>query len=84
MALAQRLHGGLGERGFRMRTPPGNRSAIVAFEHGADPAQVARDLAEGRTVVSQRVDGTQIRVGVALFNTQAEIDRFLVLAERWA
>lgn len=83
VGLAGRLHRALAERGFSMRTPADNRSAIVAFEHGAGPDRVARDLAASNTDVSQRVDGTQLRVGVALFNTEAEIDRFVDLAERW-
>ena len=40
-----------------------------------------RHLAETKTQVSVRENGTQIRVSPALFNTSDDIDRFLTVAE---
>ncbi len=83
VGLAQRLHAGLTEQGYRVRTPPGNRSAIVAFEHGREEASVRAALEEANVRVSVREGGTQIRVGPALFNTGEEVERFLRLTDRW-
>ena len=84
VALANRLHAGLVDQGFRVLTPEGNRSAIVAFEHGQDPETVRRGMEQAGILASLREEGMQIRVGAALFNNAQEIDRFLELAVRWA
>jgi len=81
IALAQRLRSGLVERGFRVLTPPNNASSIVSFVHGGDPEVVRGSMEENGIQVSFREDGTQIRVGIALFNNAAEIDRLLEVAE---
>ena len=83
VALAHRLHSGLTERGFTVLTPAANRSAIVAFEHGIDSARVERDLQDAGVVAGLRVGGTQIRVGIALFNSNRDIERLLDVADRW-
>ena len=77
VGLAQRLHEGLVMQGYRVLTPGNNRSAIVAFEHGQDPQRVQAALDAANAKVSLREEGTQIRVGPALFNNRAEIERFL-------
>ena len=82
MALAQQLRSGLVERGFRVLTPPNNDSSIVSFVHGGDPETVRGIMEQNEIQVSFREDGTQIRVGIALFNNAAEIDRLLEVAER--
>ena len=81
VALAQRLQRGLRSLGFEVTTPEGNRSSIVAFRVGKAADQIARHLEDTRTRVSVREKGTQIRVSPALFNTEADIDRFLTVAE---
>jgi selenocysteine lyase/cysteine desulfurase len=79
--LAQRLHRGLRTLGFEVTTPEGNRSSIVAFRVQKPEDTIQRRLAETKTQVSVRENGTQIRVSPALFNTVDDIDRFLTVAE---
>ncbi len=81
VSLAHRLQHGLRTLGFDVTTPEGNRSSIVAFRINKAPEAVARHLADRKTQVSVREHGTQIRVSPALFNTDADIDRFLTIAE---
>jgi selenocysteine lyase/cysteine desulfurase len=79
--LARELRRGLLDLGFSVRTPAENGSSIVVFVHGKDP-RAARQLLERRNVkVSFREKDTQIRVGVALFNTREDVDGFLEAAE---
>ncbi len=84
VALAHRLHAGLTERGFNVLTPPGTQSAIVAFEHGGDPADIQQKVADEGIKLSFRENSEQIRVGPALFNNEQEIDAFLTATEGWA
>ena len=65
-----------------MVTPEGNRSSIVAFRITTPQDRVTQILADTKTAVSVRENGTQIRVSPALYNTDADIDRFLSVAER--
>jgi selenocysteine lyase/cysteine desulfurase len=81
VALAHRLQQGLRTLGFDVVTPPGNRSSIVAFRVTKPQTAITALLAETKTSVSVRENGTQIRVSPALFNTDADIDRFLTVAE---
>ena len=67
--------------GFAVLTPEGNRSSIVAFRVTKSADAIATHLADTKTSVSVRENGTQIRVSPALFNTDADIDRFLTVAE---
>ena len=84
VSLAHRLHDGLTDQGHAVLTPAGNRSAIVAFEHGRDPEAVRRSLDEARIVLSFRENDTQLRASVALFNNAAEVDRLLEVTGEWA
>ena len=79
--LAHRLRRGLRTLGFDVTTPEGNRSSIVAFRVSKPQDAIVRHLAETKTQVSVRENGTQIRVSPALFNTATDIDRFLTVAE---
>jgi len=81
VALAHRLQQGLRTMGFEVLTPAANRSSIVAFRVTKAPDAIAKHLADTKTSVSVRENGTQIRVSPALFNTDADIDRFLTVAE---
>jgi selenocysteine lyase/cysteine desulfurase len=81
VALAHRLQKGLRAQGFEVLTPEGNRSSIVAFRVTKAADGIAKHLADTKTSVSVRENGTQIRVSPALFNTDADIDRFLSVAE---
>jgi selenocysteine lyase/cysteine desulfurase len=79
--LAHRLRRGLLTLGFDVTTPEGNRSSIVAFRVSKPQDAIVRHLAETKTQVSVRENGTQIRVSPALFNTSDDIERFLTVAE---
>ena len=79
--LAHRLQRGLRTLGFDVTTPEGNRSSIVAFRVSKPQDAIVRHLAETKTQVSVRENGTQIRVSPALFNASDDIDRFLTVAE---
>ena len=81
VGLAHQLQKGLRTLGFDVVTPEGNRSSIVAFKIRKPEAAVTKLLADTKTAVSVRENGTQIRVSPALFNTAADIDRFLTVAE---
>ncbi len=83
VALAHRLHEGLTEQGYRLTTPPQNRSAIVTFEHGVEIDRAQAALEAANIQVSFKEEGTKIRVGPALFNNVEEIDRFLDVTGQW-
>jgi selenocysteine lyase/cysteine desulfurase len=84
VALARDLHQGLGALGFRLFTPPDNRSSIVSLRLDRNQER-ARQVLEGNGVqVSFRENGSMIRVSPALFNTRAEIARFLEHAKQFA
>ncbi len=84
MGLAHRLHDGLSAQGHTVLTPPGNHSAIVAFEHGRDIDMVRRSLDDARIRLSFKEGGAQLRAGVALFNTAEEIDLLLDVTSGWS
>ena len=81
VGLAHRLQRGLHTLGFEVLTPDGNRTSIVAFRVTKAADAITTHLATTNTLVSLRENGTQIRVSPALFNTDADIDRFLTVAE---
>ena len=83
VALAKKIHQGLTDQGFKVLTPSGNQSAIVAFEHGADYEKAQKEVDAAGIQLSFREDNTQIRVGAALFNNSQEIDQFLEVTGRW-
>ena len=84
VALAQELREGLQGLGFRLFTPPGNRSSIVSIHLDQHQAR-AREVLERHDVqVSFREKGSQIRVSPALFNTGEEIRQFLDIAKAFA
>lgn len=81
LPLAKELRRGLVEQGFRVRTPPDSGSAIVAFHHGTDRERAQKLLRDEEIAVSFREEGTQIRVGIALFNTREDVERLLEVTE---
>ena len=83
VALANRLNEGLRAQGHDVLTPRGNQSAIVTFEHGHDLDIVRQSLDEASITLSVRDGGAQLRAGIALFNTDEEIDRLLEVTARW-
>jgi selenocysteine lyase/cysteine desulfurase len=80
VGLAQQLHAGLVEQGYRMFTPHGNRSSIVTF-YVAKPADAWR-----KAMAAANIDVTirngQVRVSPALFNNADEIDQLLSITKR--
>ncbi len=84
VGLAHRLHDGLTGQGHDVWTPAGNRSPIVAFRHRRDADMVRRSLDEAGITVSFRENESQLRVSPSLFNTAAEVDRFLEVTGAWA
>ena len=84
VGLAHRLQEGLTAQGHAVLTPRGNRSSIVALEHGRDADMVRRSLDEARIKVSFRAGDTQLRISPALFNNAAEIDALLDVTGAWA
>ena len=83
VALANRLNERLRAQGHDVLTPSGNQSAIVTFEHGRDLDMVRRTLLEAAITVSLRAEGAQLRAGIALFNTDEEIDQLLEVTGGW-
>ena len=88
LALAQRLHTGLVERGFRMFTPAANCSPIVSFFVHKTRTEVQALLEAERIKVSvQQPEGTEgplvrVRVASAFFNNAGEVSRFLAVSEK--
>ncbi len=82
VGLASELWKGLADRRFRLLTPQGNRSSILAFAHDRDPDAVRKVMDAAGVQVSFREKGTEIRVSPALFNNRSDIVRFLEVADR--
>ena len=75
IALARELRSGLASQGYRLFTPEGNRSSIVTY-YTSKPA-AAQTEAFTRAAIDATVRADQVRVSPALFNTRADIARFL-------
>ena len=84
VALAGELRDGLAAQGFRLFTPPGNKSSIVSLHLDRNQTRAKEVLEGSRVQVSFRENGTMIRVSPALFNTSGEIRQFLEHAKRFA
>jgi cysteine desulfurase / selenocysteine lyase len=84
VALAHELREGLIGRGFRILTPEGNGSSIVTIHLERNQARAREALERAAVQVSFREKGSQIRVSPALFNTRADIQRFLEVAGTFA
>ncbi len=80
--LAHHLRKRLIEQGLTVRTPKGNGSSIVSFEHGSNPKAVESLFAKERIKVSFRENGRMIRVGAALFNNKSDIDHLLETTQK--
>jgi cysteine desulfurase / selenocysteine lyase len=80
VALAQQLHAGLVNQGYKMFTPHGNRSSIVTFYIPKPAADLRAALDPAKIDVTIR--NGQVRVSPALFNNAEEIDRLLGITKR--
>ncbi len=81
--LAIRVNQALREQGFSVLTPDQNESTIIAFEHGIDPSKAKQSLEDADIQVSFREEDSQIRVGVALFNNDEDVNRLLAVTRNW-
>jgi selenocysteine lyase/cysteine desulfurase len=79
VALADRLNRGLRAAGADVLTPLGNRSSIVSWRVDAARNAAAQFAAAG-VDVTVRDGGRMVRVSPALYNVEADIDRFLEAA----
>lgn len=85
-ALAARFWSGLAERKIPLATPANNRSPIVSFYISKPAAEAEKILAAERVKVSTQAAApqTRVRVSFSFFNTEAEVDRMLRVAETLA
>lgn len=77
VALADALRKGLVAQGYRVFTPENNRSSIVTYYTTKDPAALTSSFEKASIDVTVRGAAGQVRVSPALFNTDADITRFL-------
>jgi selenocysteine lyase/cysteine desulfurase len=82
-ALAARFWNGLAERKIPLATPVNNRSPIVSFYIRKPSAEAEQILVAERIKVSLQAVAplTRVRVSLSFFNTEAEVDRMLRVAE---
>ena len=84
-ALARELREGVARLGFNVWTPKGNSSPIVSFAHGRDTGQMVKLFEkEGIVATFREKDGTVIRVALAMFNNQRDVQRLLKVLEQVA
>jgi len=84
VALAEQLRSGLAAQGYRLFTPPDNRSSIVTYFTAKDAAALTEAFARASIDVTVRGTLGQVRVSPALFNTKDDIGRFLDLTRTLA
>ncbi|MBT7952792.1 MAG: aminotransferase class V-fold PLP-dependent enzyme [Gammaproteobacteria bacterium] len=83
VGLATKLNKELVAQGFEMLTPPGNASAIVSFKHGRTGKAVRESLQSEGIYINIGDKKDYLRVGIGLYNNEAEIDRLLKLTASW-
>ena len=77
IALTEQLYEDIEDLGLNLFTPPGNRSSIVSFYHGLAPAKLSDALATENVRVTFQEEGRLLRVAIAMFNNQSDVDRLL-------
>ncbi len=88
-SLVARFRSGLVERNIQVATPDHNRSPIVSFYIRRPSVDAAKILDAARVRVSlqdvpaagQSAAMTRVRVAIAFFNNEADVDRMLAVAE---
>jgi selenocysteine lyase/cysteine desulfurase len=82
--LVKRFRSGLVARQIQIDTPENNRSSIVSFYTRKSPSDAEKILAAERVKVSVQTAGpnTRVRVALAFFNSEAEVDRMLEVSEK--
>ncbi len=82
--LAHKLREGLVTQGFELNTPADNASQIVSFQHARTGKEVKKALHKAGVFINIGDKQTYLRVGLALYNNETEIDEFLKLTQTWA
>ena len=82
--LAKRLWNGLAERKIQLATPENTRSPIVSFYIRKPAAEAEKIIAAERVKVSFQAAAplTRVRVALAFFNNEADVDRMLEVSHR--
>ena len=89
--LVKRFRSGLVERNIAIATPENNRSPIVSFHIPKASVEAEKILAAERVKVSLQAaaattsgaaPSTRVRVAIAFFNNEADVDRMLELATK--
>ena len=82
--LVKRFRSGLAARKMQIDTPDNNRSSIVSFYIRKPSAEAEKVLAAERVKVSLQAAGpmTRVRVALAFFNSEGDVDRMLEVAEK--
>ena len=87
----KRFRSGLAERKIQIATPENTRSPIVSFYIRKRPAEAAKILDAERVKVSLQevrrgsagaAPVTRVRVAIAFFNNEADVDRMLDVGHR--
>ncbi|NKB35662.1 MAG: aminotransferase class V-fold PLP-dependent enzyme [Gammaproteobacteria bacterium] len=81
--LADKLNRGLRAQGFELNTPLSTASSIVSFQHGRSGKEIKQMLEKAGVYISISDKQTYLRVGLALYNNESEIDEFLKLSAGW-
>jgi selenocysteine lyase/cysteine desulfurase len=82
--LVTRFWRGLAERKLQTAAPENTRSPIVSFYIRRPAAEAEKILAAERVKVSLQAAAplTRVRVAIAFFNNEAEVDRMLEVADK--
>jgi selenocysteine lyase/cysteine desulfurase len=75
LVLTRRLEAGLLEQGYRLFTPAGNRSSVLAFYTNGSTSDVR--AAFERSKIDVTVREGHVRASIALFNTADDVDALL-------
>lgn len=82
--LVKRFRSGLVARKLQIDTPDNNRSSIVSFYTRKPSAECEKILETARVKASLQAAAplTRVRVAIAFFNNEADVDRMLDVAEK--
>lgn len=80
VGLTRRLEDGLLKQGYKLFTPPGNRSSVLCFYTTKPTTDVRAAFDAAKVDVTVR-EG-HVRASVALFNNSDEVDRLLEATKR--
>jgi selenocysteine lyase/cysteine desulfurase len=82
--LVKRFRNGLAERKIQIATPENNNSPIVSFHIRKPSADAQKILDAARVKVSLQAAApeTRVRVALAFFNNESDVDRMLEMADK--